>query len=430
MEKKLKVSTMMIIFIAFVLSSCGVMKGYFTQYGTLERRARQAYQREDYDQAVFNCVQSLKINPNYDKAQRLIQDAFRLAVEKHLNRIGQLKSSAGKFKWDNIVPEYEALIKLNNAVGSLPILRVEKTGETIQFKLTDYSEKLRSAKEKAAEAHYQEGIRLSQKEEINSKKQAAKEFKLALSFVPGYKDAIGRYEKCKREATMRVAVIPFEDKSGKTGRYGALSEMITDKLIAEIMNDPAATEFLELVTREELEKILREQQLQISDLVDEKTAVEVGKLLGVHSILTGKITQILYVPPRTTQNTVKRKARVVVREEKYKDEEGKEHIRHIYGDVYATVTTYSKSTKASIIGSYKIIEVKTASIKKSAFFEGKAEFEGVWAKFSGDERALTGEDESLIERGEQVTPTEEEMVLQAAHNLAISLSRDLKSYVK
>ena len=416
---------------ALVLSGCGFFVEHFTEYGKLERQARREYQSGDYDRAVFHCVRSLRIRPDYEKAQRLVQDAFRAAVREHLGRIERLKLSPDKFRWDDIVPEYEALIALNRAVESLPTLRVKETGEVIRFEIADYSRDLTDAKVKAAEAHYREGLKLSQEEGRKIKKRAAKHFKRALSFVPGYKDASEMYEKCRREAITRMAIVPFEDKSGKEGRYGAISETIADGVIAEIMGDPEATEFLELVSREELQRVLEEQKLQVSALVDERTAVEVGRLLGVHEILLGKITQILYVPPRTVRKPpVKRKARVVVRKEKYKDEKGVEHTKDVYGDVYATVIPYFKRSEASIIGSYKIVEVKTAKIKKSSSFEGKAEFECRWAKYSGDERALESEDKKLISKGEQLAPTEEEMVLRAARNLISSLAEDLKAYVR
>jgi len=414
-----------------VLSGCGFMVEHFTEYGKLEKQARQDYRRGNYDRAVFLCVRSLRTRPDYDKAQYLVQDAFRAAVREHLREIEKLKLSPDNFKWDDIVSEYEALIELNRAVESLPRLRVKETGEVIRFEITDYSRDLMDAKEKAAEAHYQEGLKLSKEEGREIKKRAAKQFKRALSFVPGYRDASEMYEECRREAITRMAIVPFEDKSGKEGRYGAISETIADGVIAEVMGEPEATEFLELVSREELERVLKEQKLQVSALVDERTAVEVGRLLGVHEMLLGKITQIIYVPPRTVSKPpVKRKARVVVGKRKYKDEKGVEHTEDVYGDVYARVTFYSKMSEASIIGSYKIVEVRTAKIKNSSSFEGRADFECRWAKYSGDERALESKDKELISKGEQLAPTEEEMVLKAARNLISSLSEELKAYVR
>jgi hypothetical protein len=415
-----------LISVAQILTGCAG----FTKYGELEKNARQHYQSGDYDLAVFGCVESLILNPQYNKAQTLIKDTFRISVNAHQANIEELKASWAKFKWDNIVAEYKALIKLKRAVESLPTLKVRRTGEIIRFELTGYSQNLMEAEANAADVHYQAGIHLSHKEGMDLKKQAAKEFKTALHFVPDYKDASYRYEECRREAIKRMVIIPFEDKTGKEGKYGAISEMITDEIIASVMGDPIATEFLELVSREELGRVLREQELQMSGWVDEQSVVEVGELLGVHEILFGKITQITYIPPETPIKRLKRKTDVVVREVKHKDAEGGTTTKKVYRTVSAKVKIYTRKTKASIIGSYKIVEVKTAKLRKSASLRGETSFQYQWATYDGDKRALENEDKELIAKGKKLAPPEEELVLQAARNLSASLAEDLKAYVR
>lgn len=406
-------------FVAQILAGCAT----FTEYGEIEKTARQYYRRADYDRAVFTCAEALRLNPEYGKAQKLIKDAFRAAVKWHQAKIKELKASSAKFRWDDIVAEYEALTKLNRTVETLPTLKVKTTGEVIRFEIRDYSQNLMEAKTNAAEIHYQEGLVLLQKEGIDFQKQAAKEFKAALCFVPGYKDASERYEKCRREAIKRMAIIiiPFEDKSGKEGKYGAISEMITDEIIASVVEDSAAAEFSELVSREELEGVLREHELQISGLVDEQTAVEVGKLLGVHEILLGRITQIAYTAPITTIKRFERKTEIVAAESKEAT---------VYETVSAKVKVYTRTSKASILGSYKIMEIKTGNLKKSAFFEGIADYQYQWATYDGDDRALKSEDNELVKKGRQLPPSEEELIRQAARNLSISITRDLKVYLR
>jgi len=346
----------------------------------------------------------------------------------HQDMIQQLESSGGKFKWDRIASEYEALVKLNQTIKSLPTLVDKKTRRLIRFELGDYAEALAETKTNAAEAHYQEGLRLSQKKGVDFQKQAAKEFKAAQQFRPDYKDSASRYQTCRQAGIKRVAIIPFEDKSGKRGRYGAVSEMITDQIISQVMSDPSAMEFLELVSRDQLEHIMREQQLEMSDLVDEQTAVRLGRLMGVHKILTGKITQIITVPARTVKKPEKQKARVVVKTEKYTDSKGKKKKRYIWGDVEATVTFYTRTAGASIVGSYKIIDVETARIERSESFTGESKFKYEWATYSGDERALDRKASELVKKGERPAPTAEQLVNQAAENLSTSLAKSLKEY--
>jgi len=216
------------------------------QYGKLEGNARRNYQSGNYDMAVYDCAASLKLKPGYGKAQALIKNAFRMAVDAHESRINELKSGSAKFRWDDVVSEYEALNKLNGAIKSLPPLVDKKTKETIKLETTDYTQDMSAAKTNAAEAHYQEGIFLSQNE--NSQKQAAKEFKECERFCPGYKDASDLYEKARQSGIKRIAIIPFDDKTGKEGKYGSLSDIIVDDVVSDIMRDSASMEFLEIIS--------------------------------------------------------------------------------------------------------------------------------------------------------------------------------------
>ena len=81
-------------FLLLLSVSCSM----FTQYGMLERDARNSYRRGDYDKAVLACAQALKINPEYKKALALIQDTHKAALSSHDNKISFLKQSDDKFK--------------------------------------------------------------------------------------------------------------------------------------------------------------------------------------------------------------------------------------------------------------------------------------------------------------------------------------------
>ena len=166
----------------------------YTQYGKLESSARQHWVQGKYDSAVFDCVKALNLKPDYEKAQVLLQDAFKAAVSEHQSKLAELQPSPPKSHWADIVSEYKALTKLNNVIKELPTLRVKKTNAVITLEVTDYSKELAEAKTNAAEAHYQEGLSLSQNEGVDIQKQAAKEFNAAMRYIPAYKEAAKLYE--------------------------------------------------------------------------------------------------------------------------------------------------------------------------------------------------------------------------------------------
>jgi len=403
---------------------------YFSEYAKLERSARAAYGRADYDTAVFMLARSLQIAQDYDKSQVLMADAFLMANRMHLDRIREIESGSEAFKFDKLAMEYQSLINLHDAVQVLPPIRHPKTSVLLEFDIVDYSAELEQARELAAESHYAAGAKLARSESMDDQKAAAKEFKKALKFIPDYKDAESRYTSSRAAGIKRIAVFPFEDLSAKRNRYGAIAEFVVDQMVTSVMKDPSATEFLELVSRDQLDRVLVEQKLGLSGLVNDETAVEVGEILGVHEIITGKITQIIYTPVQTVHRDFRVTKNVVIRTEKYKNKEGKTKTRKIYGDVEARVREYTRTTKAVIKGSYRIVDVRTSRLIRSESFKGESHFSTKWATFSGDERALNHTTRRLVRKGEVAAPVAEEMVSQAAVDLANSLSATLKIYAR
>jgi len=426
MKRKFFLKPVFLLLVFSLLLGCAAL----TKYGKFEKNARQHFKSGRYEKAVLDCVSSLKIKPEYDKAQALVQEAFATATNYHENKIKGLENSNQKFKWDNITSDYESLVKINQAVNELPVLTNKKTKKTITFRTKDYSDELTNAKNNAAEVHYQEGLRLSQLENINDQKQAAKEFKAASNFISQYKDSESLYEKSRLKGIKRLAIIPFEDTSGKRGRYGDISGMIVDEVVTKVLADPSAMEFLEIVSRDHLEKVMQEQRLSLTGLVDESTAVKLGNILGAHEILTGKITQIIYVPEKTIKKPSKMKKNVVVKKEKYKDPKGKSQTRDIRGDVSANVIVHSKTAGAKITGSYKIIDITTTKLIKSETFTNSHDFNYDWATFTGDERALNNTQKQLARKKEIRATVAGELINNACKNLSNSLTKTLIEYAK
>ncbi len=83
----------------------------------------------------------------------------------------------------------------------------------------------------------------------------------------------------------KIAIIEFSDIQGKVTNFGRyLAEELTTRLYL--------TGKFEVVERQLLNKILQEHQLSLSGMIDENSAVELGKILGVDAIATGSITDL------------------------------------------------------------------------------------------------------------------------------------------
>ena len=81
----------------------------------------------------------------------------------------------------------------------------------------------------------------------------------------------------------RVAIINFDNTSGKLSEYGDLGGGLRDMLTSDLNQ----VQNLTMVDRQALEKTLTQQNLSNSKSFDQATATKIGKLLGAEVIITG-----------------------------------------------------------------------------------------------------------------------------------------------
>lgn len=81
-----------------------------------------------------------------------------------------------------------------------------------------------------------------------------------------------------------AAIFPFQERGSGVNGYGA---KISDILFAKLVANPN----LFLVDREDLQKTLKEHELNLSGMVTPEQATQVGKLVGAKIIITGSIVE-------------------------------------------------------------------------------------------------------------------------------------------
>jgi TolB-like protein len=81
----------------------------------------------------------------------------------------------------------------------------------------------------------------------------------------------------------RVAIINFDNSTGKITDFGDIGGPLRDMLISDLSD----IKNLSMVDRQSLSKILDEQNLNNSSRFDQVTATKLGKLLGAEVIITG-----------------------------------------------------------------------------------------------------------------------------------------------
>jgi len=83
---------------------------------------------------------------------------------------------------------------------------------------------------------------------------------------------------------LTLAVLPFQGK-GESQAYG---EAATDRMVTQLVE----LRRFKVIERAKLEEVLQEQRLQVSGVVDDRAAVDVGRIAGADAIVVGSVSVI------------------------------------------------------------------------------------------------------------------------------------------
>ncbi|MCW8838103.1 MAG: CsgG/HfaB family protein [Thiovulaceae bacterium] len=135
-----------------------------------------------------------------------------------------------------------------------------------------------------------------------------------------------------------VAVSKF--KSDKVGLSGKIESKIASHKLDR-------KKYFKVVSRKDIDKVLKEQKLQSSELMDEKTTTRVGKIVGAQAIINGEVTT---ASGKSGSYKEKRK-----RCKKY-DKKAKECVKYEYYIVRCN------TTEATVAANINIVGVESASV--------------------------------------------------------------------
>lgn len=91
----------------------------------------------------------------------------------------------------------------------------------------------------------------------------------------------------------KIAVLPFDDGSIQErwwDKSWELGKGVSDELVTALL----VTDKFRLIEREQLDKIIQEQDLGSGGRVDATTAAQIGKVLGVQYLVMGRVTEFTF----------------------------------------------------------------------------------------------------------------------------------------
>jgi hypothetical protein len=354
---------------------------------------KQAFERGDYYGAVMKSVNRLRQNPDHGKSIEALQGAYPLAIEYFEGQAKNEIASNSPYKWKNAIQSYNSINQLYEAIRQCPgCLKVIKNPK-------NYYAEIGPLKEKAADESYNAGINALMKGTRIDAKAAYFNFMDVQNFVPGYKDVQDYLSKSKFEATLKVVV----EQIPVPARYNLSGGFFQDKVEEFLHNNYPEKGFVKFYTPEEV------RALNVTK-IDQILRIQFDDFSVGNSVLKEKEETV-------TKDSVK------VGEAKL---EGK--TVPVYNTVKAKLTTYSKEVTSSGLLSMLIVDANTKGVLSHQKFDGNYVWVSKWARFNGDERALTDQQLAMCKLKENNPPQPQELFLEFTRPIYDRLIPALKGY--
>ncbi len=330
----------------------------------------KAYKKGDYYKATIDAVDKLKSSPTNEKATFVLSKTYPMALQTAKREINNAKLSNQPGNFELIVEQYEQLNHLAKTIYSSPAaLEIIKQPEEFITELAD-------AKNTAAGQTYEMGLKSLETGTLQSARVAYKQFLRTNEYVYGYSNVLKLIEEARYQGTMRVVV-----EKPQTGmRYQYSADFFSSNLVAEITKsleqrmvqfynyDNYAANFSE---KPHQYLVLNFEDFSIGNVFDSQQTVELKK----DSVHVG-----------------------------YATVDGKKV--DVYNTVTAKLTTFRREIKSGGILSVKIIDQQNRIIEQRNF-SGEYVWYTAWAKFNGDERALTSQQKRLCELQPTMAPSQQ-----------------------
>ena len=216
----------------------------------------------------------------------------------------------------------------------------------------------------AARVHYQRGLAAMAE---RRPKVAVDEFLASRRYYDGYADVIARLEAARREATVRVALLPFSDRIGVPG----LAQEIGDTAQRQISRRAAdELRFTQVVSATEVERNLTVAEARGMQ-VDQ--AIALGKRVGADWVVLGRFRS-----SRSTAST--RIARMPV----YQRVERRDSTGTVVTWEEFTLPVVSRQREVSVQYDLDVVEVSTGTVLAHRDQLAQAFARVVWTDFMPD----------------------------------------------
>jgi hypothetical protein len=390
-----------------LLASCASQAAY--------KKAKRELERGDLAAATLAAAKSLSSKPGNRDALVLLEAAFPAAVATLRLESDRALESQDPLRWETVARDWSTIHAMNDAIRALPPLYRKGSKEAVAFSYLYDAELLDRARGEAAEHRYREGLALMSRGSRAASREAYGSFAKALSYAPGYKDAAARAEEARDLGSDRIAILPFAAAKGDF-RSASGAGLLYDGCVSALVALASRRDFLQVVDRGAIEAMLAERELSASELADPRTRLDPAGLHGANILVSG---QLLALAP---EYPTARLATEILRKEVDEPIPGAAPVNGVVPTrkamKSATVTVFTKASALSVTAAYRAVDMESSVIIDARTATESMRDEYRWAVYSGDEEALSPEQERLVARKEAEVKTPEAMLPELCDRLA------------
>lgn len=386
---------LLIFCVAILLSGCNSTK-----------RNERLLSQGNYEQAIDLAVKKLqrdKTSGKNDDRILILEDAFNKAKGEDLRRINALQKQGNSNSAKEIFYTYQNMEYIQNQIRPLLPLRINSEARNAQFNIKDYSSEIAKAKQDLLVYLYNEA-------DAYMKRQTVKDYRTAYNVYCEIDELQFNYKnvsQLKEDARYYGTNYVFVSLNNRS------DQLIPQRLERELLdfNTYGLDEFWTQYH------------------ANRDTGIEYNYGISLN------FQEIAISPERINDQTERRSKRIKDGWEYVLDRNGNVKKDSLGNDIkidkYITINasvTYTEQTKSAFVGGQVVYrDLITRRDLNNYPLSTEFIFENTFARFRGDERALTPEDRKFIRNSFIPFPPNEQMVYDAGEDIKIRFKEILNS---
>lgn len=355
----------------------------------------KAYNQGNYNDAIELSVRKLQKNPSDADAKRILQNAYAIAKNQNEEKIRNLSLLTSDNRWEQLYAQYNQMQRLYDKINTSPAAMQA-------VKPVNYASYLITYGDKSADVHVQKAVMLLDENDPDksSYRNAYYELRTALQFKPNDDEILKKLQDARELATVNVLLVPVDLNGGYRYSTSYAFRNFQADLAHNIRNNNNS-DFLNFMTAWDSHST--------GVAPDEFAEMRLGSM------------EIGRPYDESSTRTVTKD--VVVKETVY----SKDSVTKEYAKVQARITT----TKRQLVSTAELF-MDIRNPDHLIIWSDKVPAEHRWntefATYTGDERALSDSDKTLLNKPQQTPPNEDEIADQLLRQLSNNTAQRLRSY--